>query len=246
LAMSRAPFIAYVDESGDPGMENFDPSFPIFVLCVALYTIEDYLTQDLAALSRLKFQHWWHDAVIFHSHKIRNKLPPFQALADPESAKSFMSNVGVFFENSKATIIAAAIDKPRHKKQYKDPDHPYNMALQFCLERVFGEIRSRLKPEEIVTFVFEKRGRTEDALLATKFSEYAKYNAWGQALPFRARFAAKEENITGLQVADLAAYPIARFVETGDPNRKDWLSVRPRIRTGPGGKIEGYGLKIFP
>ena len=47
-------------------------------------------------------------------------------------------------------------------------------------------------------------------------------------------------------MADLAAYPIARFVETDDGDRMDWKSILPRIRKGPFGKIDGYGLKIFP
>ena len=244
--MPKGPFIAYADESGDVGVSNFDPKYPVFVLCVALYRIEDYLTKDLPTLSRLKFQHWWHDAVVFHSHKIRNKVHPFQALRDPEKAAPFHEAIGKFFESSTVTLIASAIDKDRHKKQYKTPDHPYNMSLQFCLERTWGHLHNKLKSGEELAFVFEKRGKTEDALLEEKFYYYAAHNAWNQKLPFIARFAAKEENITGLQVADLAAYPIARHVETNDENRKDWKAIFPRIRKGPSGKIDGYGLKIFP
>lgn len=235
----------YVDESGDPGMEAFDPSYPVFVLCAALYATEDYLTHDLPALSRLKINHWWHDAVVFHSHKIRKKVYPFQALAKPENASAFMDAVGQFFASSKVMLIAAAINKPKHKKAYVTPDHPYNMALQFCMERIYLELHNKLSPDDEVMFLFEKRGRKEDAILNGKFDEFAARNACGVHLPFRAAFAGKEENITGLQVADLAAYPIARFVETGNDKRKDFASIQPRIRRGPRG-IDGYGLKVFP
>jgi len=244
--MSRAPFIAYADESGDPGIDNPDPDNPVFVLCVALYRTEDYLTKDLVAMSRLKFEHWWHDAVVFHSHKIRNKLNPFQALTDSEKAKALYEGIGRFFADSPVTLIASAIDKTRHKKAYSTPDHPYYMALQFCMERTFLQIYKELKAGEIVTFVFEKRGKKEDAALKEKFDLFCKHNACGKIFPFRACFAAKEENITGLQVADLAAYPIARHVETGSHDRKDWQSILPRIRQSPGGNIYGWGLKIFP
>lgn len=243
--MSRGPFTAYVDESGDPGLETFDPAFPIFVLCVALYRTEEYLKHDLPALSRIKFEYWWHDAVVFHSYKMRKKLNPFEALAKPENAEVFMASIGTFFENSHTTLIAAAIHKPNHKRQYAEPNHPYNMALQFCMERVYLEVHKHLAPNEEVTFLFEERGRKEDALLKSKFDMFLKHNACRAELPFRACFANKDENIIGLQVADLAAYPIARFVETGNGNRKDWQAILPRIRSGPRG-IDGYGLKVFP
>lgn len=88
-------------------------------------------------------------------------------------------------------------------------------------------------------------GRTEDALLLEKFGLYCERNAWNRHLPFRAVFAAKEENISGLQVADLAAYTVARFVQTGNGDRPDWKAIEPRFRRGPKG-IFGWGLKVFP
>lgn len=227
-------------------MESPDPGFPIFVLCVALYRTEQYLSSELAALSRIKFEFWSHDAVVFHSHKIRKRVHPFEALRKREIAEAFHARLGNFFAESKVTLIAAAIDKVRHKVQYKNPDHPYNMSLQFCLERVWGHVQNDIKADDQVTFVFEKRGKREDALLLEKFKEYCASNIWNVQLPFRACFAAKEENISGLQVADLAAYPIARYVEKGNSERKDWQAILPRIRTGPNEKIDGYGLKIFP
>ena len=223
-----------------------DPRFPIFVLCAALYTTDDYLSHDLPALSRLKFQHWWHDAVVFHSYKIRKKTAQFSILSDAEKAGEFMLGISEFFEKSPVTLIAAAIDKPKHKRQYRDPAHPYNMALQFIQERIFLHIQRHLKPDEQVMFVFEKRGRTEDALLREKFELFNERNACNATFPFTLSFAGKEENISGLQVADLAAYPIARYVETRRADRRDWQSILPRIRKRPDGAIDGWGLKIFP
>lgn len=235
----------YADESGDAGLEKFDPANPVFVLCCALYRTDEYLAGDLARLSALKFDRWWHDAVVFHSYKIRKKVFPFQALKDEANRASFYESVSAFFAQSTVTLVAAAIDKQKLKQQYRDPDHPYNMALQFCLERVYLHIHGSLRPGEIVTFVFEKRGVTEDKLLAEKFDLFCQRNACNAVLPFRACFAAKEENITGLQVADLAAYPISRYVESKNEERPDWVAIKPRIRSGRHG-IDGYGLKVFP
>lgn len=245
--MGQSSFIVYVDESGDIGMDNFDPAYPIFALCAAVYQQDDYFNHDLQALSRLKFKHWWHDAVVFHSHKIRNKLAPFDILKEPAVARALVEDISHFFAASKATLIAAAIDKPRHKAQYAAPQHPYDLALKFVLERSCKHLAELLNADDEVMFVFEKRGKQEDKLLAAKFHEIAAgANFWGGRMPFRLSFAAKEENITGLQIADLAAYPIARYAETRNDERKDWQAIKARIRTGPNGVIDGWGLKIFP
>jgi hypothetical protein len=236
-------FTAYVDESGDAGLDNIDPSFPVFVLCVALYKTNDDLIKDVNYLSSLKIKFWHNDGVVFHSYKIRNKVCPFENMNNPEVAEAFMGAVGKFFEQSCVTLIAAAINKPKHKAQYREPVHPYDLAVQFCLERVYGHVGYGGE----VMFVFEKRGKTENKILRKNFlSVCARGNLWKAQLPFQISFASKSENIPGLQVADLAAYPIARVVETANRGRKDWLSILPRIRKNAFGRIDGWGLKIFP
>lgn len=228
-------------------MGNFDPDSPVFVLCVALFRIDDYLSTDLRLLSEVKFRHWWHDAVVFHGYKIRRKVPPFQALADKNNLQAFLGSINGYFEHSTATIIAAAINKPAHLRQYRYPVDPYDLALGFCLERCYGELLSRRAVNAETMFVFERRGKKEDRTITTTFAKVVDgANQWHTKLPFRISFASKEENITGLQIADLAAYPIARFVAKNHASRRDWQAVLPRIRRGPKGNIEGWGLKVFP
>jgi hypothetical protein len=245
--MGNSPFIVYVDESGDQGLKNFDPANPVFCLCAAVYEREQYLKNDLPALSEIKFRHWWHDAVIFHSYKIRQKVHPFQSLKDTKNAEAFMASAVEFFEKSTATLVAAAIDKPRHAAQYVNPSDPYELSLQFVLERTFGHIRKRCSPGDKTVFVFEKRGKADDIRTEKRFAKVvAGVNAWNRPLPFLSTFAWKEENIAGLQVADLAAYSISRYVETKREDRKDWACLKHLLRKSPAGNIDGWGLKVFP
>lgn len=55
----------------------------------------------------------------------------------------------------------------------------------------------------------------------------------------------KEERVAGLELADLVVSPIARYV-LGKPVKADFEIVRSKFRTGPHGKVEGYGLVVLP
>lgn len=243
--MKRSPYIAYFDESGDRGMDRPDPDFPVFVLCAAVFKIEDYLRHDAPLFSDIKFRLWYHDAVVFHSHKIRKRIGDFAALAKGDNGQTFMAAITEFFEASSVTIIAAAIHKVKHKAQYAYPEDPYCLSAQFCLERLYGHVREA--GDDALTYcIFEERGPSEDLELADRFSEVcAGANQWHCALPFRAVFASKLANLPGLQVADLAAYPIARRVMDASKANQAWETVEKKLRTGPKGCL-GWGLKIFP
>ena len=101
-------------------MDSIDKSFPVFALCACLFKIEDYLTKELSAFSRIKFKHFGHDAVIFHSRDIRKRLGPFQILTNDKVRADFMGDLNAYFEGTGANFIAAGIDKIKHKKQYSE------------------------------------------------------------------------------------------------------------------------------
>lgn len=52
--------------------------------------------------------------------------------------------------------------------------------------------------------------------------------------------------MTGLQLADLAAYPIAQHIMYPSRLNLAFDAVRLRIRQNPAGITTGYGLKVFP
>lgn len=236
----------YFDESGDHGLDKIDPDFPVFVLCGFLYKITEYLQHECPSFSSIKFDTFGHDAVIFHSRDIRKQLGPFQILQDKTKRETFLGRISQCFQQSKATIIAAAVDKRWHKDHYAYPDDPYDIAVLFCLERLHGSLKDRGDQGDPVTCVFEQRGEREDNKLAATFQRIcAGANRWGP-LPFRMVFANKLANMPGLQLADLAAYPIARRVINAQAANPAYEVLRPLIRKSPTGKVEGWGLKVFP
>jgi hypothetical protein len=203
--MMQSEHIAYFDESGDHGMEKIDAEFPVFVLCGCVFKISDYLTRELPDFSRIKFKHFGHDAVVFPSRDIRKKLGPFQILTDKLKNHEFMENINAYFSSSTITLIAAAIDKKKHGSRYAFPANPYSLSLAFCLERIYACLQERGETGKTMFCIFEERGATEDQELALRFEKICSGdNHWGK-LPFRMVFASKQQNMPGLQVADLAA-----------------------------------------
>ncbi|MEQ8406590.1 MAG: DUF3800 domain-containing protein [Oceanicaulis sp.] len=245
--MKRSDFIVYVDETGDHGMEKINPTAPVFALCAVLYKTSEYLEGDLPSLTRLKFDLWGHDAVVLHNRSIRRKVKPFQACKDPQKRDLLYSRIAQFFGDSKCAIVCAAVYRPRHRAAYAEPENPYALTVRFVLERVFGAVQGHGGANRITDFIFESRGDEEDKQVRSWFARACEgHNKWGRKLPFRLHFAPKFTNMVGLQVADLAAYPIAKHVEAPDVQRPDWDAVEPRIRRSATGEILGWGLKIFP
>ena len=93
----------------------------------------------------------------------------------------------------------------------------------------------------------EARGKREDTDLELGFRRIcAGSNGLGQALPFRVVMADKRTNSEGLQIADMVARPVALSVlRPGQPNRAMAI-LEGKLWRGPGGQVEGYGLKCFP
>lgn len=56
----------------------------------------------------------------------------------------------------------------------------------------------------------------------------------------------KKCDSAGLQIADLVARPIGRrILDPTQPNRA-YEIIEKKFRRSPRGKIEGWGLKVFP
>ena len=107
---------------------------------------------------------------------------------------------------------------------------------------------SKEQPIELQIIV-EKRGKLEDAELlryynevysvGTGYVEPKKIHSYSTRLKFRA----KKDNLNGLQLADLVAYPIARHIL--EPKRVNLAFdvVQEKIYIEDGKR---YGLKLFP
>jgi hypothetical protein len=141
-----------------------------------------------------------------------------------------MNDLNAYFASSAITLVAAAIDKKAHGRKYAFPSNPYSLSLAFCLERIYACLEERGEIGKTMFCIFEERGAAEDRELAHEFEKICSgENQWGK-LPFRMVFANKQQNMPGLQVADLAAYPIAKHaIDRTKPNPASMV-LRPNFR----------------
>jgi hypothetical protein len=239
-----ADYIVFADESGDHGLVQIDPSFPVFALVFCLVRKDDYVGYVVPAMQRVKFDFWGHDAVVFHERDIRKQNAPFGFLRTDAALRGrFMEAINGFVADTPIRLFCSIIEKRKLLDRYANPWNPYEIALLFCMERLLAALLADGQRGKTVHVVFESRGKREDEELELEFRRIAANRAnWGYRQPdfkaceFEPVFVDKKINCSGLQLADLTARPIALSVlRPGQPNRAMDV-IRPKLE----------GLKCFP
>jgi Protein of unknown function (DUF3800) len=245
--MAFGDYIVYADESGDHSLTSIDSQFPVFVLAFCLIQKSVYIEHVVPAFQRFKFEFWGHDSVVLHGHEIRKAQNDFNILLNPTTRRRFFERLNGIIEGADFMIIAAVIDKERHVAKYRDPINPYEIALAFCMERLQRYLLNRGQAERTTHIQVECRGKTEDAKLELEFRRICDgKNIIGKMPNLDVRFIDKKHNSTGLQLADMVAHPIGRYVMKPDQPNRAYDILKPKFRRGPGGMVKGFGLKIFP
>lgn len=242
-------YIVYVDESGDHGLESIDTNYPIFVLVFCIFRKQDYIDKVIPLLMHLKMQYWGHCEVVLHEHDIRKpkKDSEFALLFDKDIRQHFVNSLNSLMNSVSFTLIASVIDKNRLKQQYMMPTNPYKISLSFGLERVFRFLNDVGQEQNRTSVIVEKRGKKEDDELELVFRRICDgANYFNKTMPFNMVMVDKRANSSGLQIADLIARPIGiKTLRPTQPNRA-YEIIRTKFRMDNNGRIDGWGLKLFP
>ena len=242
-------YYLFLDESGDHGLKNIDPNFPVFVLCGVVISELDYLSliEDFRSI-KLKF--WGKKKVIFHSRDIRKCQKEFQILLDLEIKREFLELLNKAIQKANYSVISSAIDKTAFLKQYgKLKNDVYEVALSFILERAVFFLDATDRNIRKCNLIVEQRGKKEDQKLRKHFDHLFQVGTYYisaeriKKYNFSIDFKPKSQNIQGLQLSDLIAYPIATYVLDSDRANPAFDIVKPKIYSERGNL---YGLKIFP
>jgi hypothetical protein len=242
-------YYLFIDESGDHGLSNLNPNFPVFLLCGIIISDIEYekLRVDFNAI---KTAIWSSKNVIFHSRDIRKCEKEFKYLFDLSLKSRFYNMLDSTIKQSNFSIISAAINKERYIELYgRLSNDVYEKSLSFVIERAIfflDDVRS-LNPQ--LEIVIEKRGKKEDKKLDEHFQRinsrgtgFIKPNRLLKYNP-QINFKDKKENINGLQLADLIAYPIARYVMDSERVNPSYEVFKDKFYSKNGKK---FGLKIYP
>ena len=240
-------FAIYVDESGDHGLASIDPEYPLFVLTFCLVAKPDYQAQIAPELVQFKHRWFGHEAVVLHAHEIRKAKGDFRFLFDKEVRENFLDALTDLMGHLPYILITSAINKKRLNHQYTDPENPYALAMEFCLERAFLYLQEHEETDKLTHVLVESRGRKEDADLELAFRRICDgTNYLGRCLPFEVVFVDKKQNLAGLQLADLVCHPIGRHLLKPEQKNRAYDMAVKKFHRGPDGKLDGYGLKTFP
>ncbi|MCQ2369490.1 MAG: DUF3800 domain-containing protein [Paludibacteraceae bacterium] len=241
-------YYLFLDECGDQNLVDFDPEFPIFTLC-GIVVSDEQLRKLETQIKELKNKFWGEKQIILHSRDIRKCQNGFEILLDLNVKKEFYSCVNQILGQDIYTIICCAILKEPYIRQYGKLNDVYALSLSFIMERTVFFLDS-LKQESIeLNTIIERRGKKEDnALLAYYNQLMDKGTYWVESSRIKKYFKTfepkyKSENVTGLQIADLIAYPITRYILNKDAVNYAYDVIKDNIYTD-NGKV--YGLKVFP
>lgn len=242
----HSDFIIYVDESGDHSLESIDPDYPVFVLSFCIFRKGDYAQRVTPAIRQLKFATFGHDMVVLHESEIRRKKGAFSRLSK-EPREAFMNALTDIISVADFQLVAVVIDKRKLKDRYAQPAHPYHLALEFGLERIYRLLKDAWQDDALTYLVCEARGPKEDAELELEFRRIRDgANYFHKPLPFDLIMADKKTNSEGLQLADLTARPIGLTVLRPEQNNRAASVLEGKFYRDKAGNKLGMGLKVFP
>ncbi|MDP4031709.1 MAG: DUF3800 domain-containing protein [Pseudorhodobacter sp.] len=244
--MAFSDFIIYVDESGSPVLSADQEDFAVFVLVFMIVEKTQYADKLVPLVQKLKFDFVGHDQIILHERDIRRQSGSFAFLQVSETLRdTFLSRINDVVTEAPISVACAVIDKRELGRRYATPWDPYDLALNFCMEKAAKTLHSRKQQGRKVHVVFEARGKKEDAHLELEFRRIASGTPkLGNPLKLMTEmewepiFVDKKANSTGLQIADLLARPVGLgHLRPGQANRALEVIESKILYPGP---------KVFP
>ncbi len=241
-------YYLYLDECGDQNLVTFDSAFPLFTLCGILLPANKQPEFD-EKINAIKREFWNDETVIFHSREIRKHQKRFINLNDQDIKTRFYNRLNALLSARDVyTIICCCVPKDKCIMRHGTDVDIYGIALSYVIQRSIFYL-DEVSPAGKLRIVVEKRGKREDRILRnyynTMLEKGIKYCSSSRLKSHihDFNFAAKSENINGLQIADLVAYPISRSVLFPEKPNPAFDIIEPNIYVSHGTKL---GLKIFP
>lgn len=243
-------YILYIDECGDQNLANVNPQFPIFTLCgIVVSEEQDMLLSE--KVNALKERIWHNTNIILHSRDIRKCQNGFEVLFDLNVKKLFLDGVNEILGSDVYVIVCCSIMKEEYIRQYGRLSDVYGLSLSYIMERTVFYLDSVKKENETIDLqtIIERRGKKEDKALLNYYNEVLDRGTyWVTAERMKNYFKSfdmlwKSQNVVGLQVADLVAYPITRYVLNPNGVNLAFEVLKRNIFTLDG-KL--YGMRIIP
>lgn len=232
-------FLIFADEAGDHLLLPHDPNFPLFVLVFCAIERTHYAEFIAPELLKIKLKYFQDSHIVFHEREIRKAEKDFCFLTNKEIRESFFNDLNTFIEQAKFTIIPSIILKGQLKVTNFELENPYALSTKFCLEDLAGFL-DQYNEALPTTIAFEARGKKEDKELELTFLRLIQQPKFAGC--FHIKIVPKISNCCGLQLADLIARPIGRYILNPNQPNKAFEIIKSKIYNWK----EGEKLKAFP
>lgn len=243
-----AKYYLFLDECGDHSLSSIDKNFPIFTLCGIILSEFQYqlLGERIIALKK---EFWSDKEIILHSRDIRKCQNGFEVLFDLEIKKRFYETLNSIMKECEYTIISCSILKENYIRKYGKLNDVYGLSLSYIMERTVFFLDYQKQSEIDLHIFVERRGKKEDKALLDYYNEVRDRGTYfvkpsriaNYIRSFECRD--KKENLIGLQLADLVAYPITRYVLNPSLVNQAFDIFTNKIYSQNG---KQHGLKVHP
>lgn len=245
---NNSNYYLYIDECGDHQLEKFNPNFPIFTLCGFLVPGHNIDSLE-STVNRFKRKYFNDESVIIHSRDIRKQEKEYSILQDSELKKQFYEDINNILSQSDVYIIVCcSILKEPFVERFNRGEDVYGLSLKYLIERAVFCMDDNIEGGTLHIYI-ERRGVKQDRALLNYYNRLrATGTKWVTAERLMSRlgrfnFSYKKDNIIGLQMADLIAYPITRHVLDPKAPNPAYDVISDKIYTYKGAVL---GMKIIP
>ena len=216
-------------------------------MLVGLLVGETYYAKTLVPrIKEFKAAHGLPTGVVLHSREIRRWEGPFEFLEDARLRQAFYEDLNRLWASLRVRLYAVVVDKDRLARRWIFSPNPYDVSLSQLLSLMCGPPGTPgLRRPNVVKIIAERRGKVEDKQLQAEYQGFRRVGlpSYGAAsvqtrrpgtvervFPSKIDFAAKARGVAGLELVDLAAYPIGRAFVNRDWENPAYRALAPRIR----------------
>lgn len=238
----------YLDESGEWNPSVVDTHYPIFVLGGVIMDQQYAAGPMVDAVNGFKRELFGTVDIVLHTADINRSRNGFERLTDSAFRRRFYDRINALMADLQYRVVAYAVRKDQAIGERFSNRDLYRVCFGplvelFCAELgnaqdeglIIAEKRSstRLNRAVEIEFVNLKTDggtRTDPGTIANRI------------LAFNLR--GKQDNIAGLQLADLALSPIGRHL-VGKPDNPDWHIVAAKLLRSGVAENESEGLILL-
>lgn len=265
--MATSPrYRMFIDEVGHAGSGQFLHENDRFLSLTRLIFEQQEIPNNLIpVIESIKDRYFGRNQngapVILHRKEIVQRKPPFDALTNQIVAVGFDRDLLHIISNLEFRAVTVVLDKKEYVERYTTwRHHPYNYCVEILAERLVLFLEERDATGDLMA---EARGKNDDNYLRHAVGHVLRNgNAYverkrfvSRILPNEPKIHKKNDNIAGLQLADLIAHP--SFLATKYRKQRKSLPDNfggriaeileaSKYRRAPDGRVDGFGRKWIP